>query len=368
MIYLDNAATAKPLPLVEQILNSHCENGWFNPSALYGNGATAQLETARVALCRLAKMPGAIFTSGATEANNQAIFCGYKKQGGRPLRFVTSSYEHPSVYECFRILESQGHSVHYVDPKNGIIAPEDVADIVTQETALVSIMHVNNETGAINDISEIAAAVKRKNPNTLFHSDGVQGFVKVNADMSNVDFYTASAHKIGGLKGTGVLFYKKAPGALIHGGGQENALRSGTENTAGVAVFAACANYLSEKKISEHFKNLNKIAREILSKVDGVKLISGENSAPHILAFSMLGAHGETLSNSLAAEGIIIGIGSACSSKKKKTSRLASALGLSKIEADGFIRLSFSTETSEGDVKIGVERLVSEYKNQVKLK
>ena len=340
-IYFDNAATTMPIASAEEIMARHIRNEWNNPSA------ETRMKKEHDMIKSAVRAEKVIITSCGTESNNMVIFSGTKRTG-KPMHFISSAYEHACVYECMRELENRGHSVSYINPReDGKIHPEDVAAEVRENTALVSIMHVQNETGAINDIDAIAKAVKRVNRNTLFHSDGVQGFIKVPFDMrrSSVDYYTASAHKVHGLKGTGGVFCsEKAPiRALIYGGGQENGLRSGTENTLGIAVFAAAAEeYLKNREAyAEQIKAVREKMIEGILSIPDTKIISPEDGALHILSASFIGIRSEVLLHALNARGVEISIGSACSSKKRKN-RIHDALGLSPEVSEGTCRISFS--------------------------
>ncbi len=348
-IYLDNAATTRPFEGAESIIKRHLENEWNNPSALYTAAVEQErrLKKDKETIMSAVRAENVIITSCGTESNNTVIFNGARRTG-KPRHYITSAYEHACVYECFRELEQRGEKVTFVRPgPDGKISPADVAREVREDTALVSIMHVNNETGAVNDIDGIARAVKKVNPGTLFHSDGVQGFIKVPFDMkkSAVDYYTASAHKVHALKGTGALFLSsKSPlKPYILGGGQENGMRSGTENTLGISVFAgAVGDYLSNYDLytSMIVKARQSFLESILDIPDTV-VISPSDGAPHILSVSFPGVRGEVLLHSLSTRGIEISVGSACSSKKRKN-RVHEALGLSGELAEGIVRISFS--------------------------
>lgn len=361
MIYLDNAATTQPLPELSALLQAHIEEDWFNPSALYPDAIRMEkrLRDASEAVASLihADPTRVVFTSGGTEADNLAIFGGYKKVGQAKRHFITSAYEHPAVAECMKALEAQGHQVDYLRPgADGSIHPEQVAERVREDTALVSIMHVNNETGAVNDIAGLAQAAKAVNPGLAFHSDGVQGYGKCPFDLqkSQVDFYTASAHKLHGLKGTGVFFYKsgRTPRPHILGGGQQGALRSGTENTLGILAFGLAAEHF-KKNQDAFLARLQALKKRFLEEVKdfpGFCCFSPPDGAPHILNIAFLGMRGEVLLHLLEGQGIYISTGSACSSKKGKLSRVHQALGVSKEQAEGAVRVSFSPNNTVEEI------------------
>ena len=367
-IYLDNAATTRPAPGIKRMAQEYMDRLWHNPSAMYAAAVQVEAEVGRVRreLAGLAGNAGGrvVFTSGGTEAANTVILRGYRRAGGRQQHFITSAYEHPCVYESFRALEEAGHTVSYIAPgPDGRIAPGAVAGAVRDDTALVSVMHVNNETGAINDVAAIAAAVKQANPETLVHADGVQGFLRaeLRMDACPLDYYTASAHKVHGLKGTGVIFARKgaplSPYAL--GGGQEAGLRSGTENTLGILAFGLAAAEFVEnwaKKLA-HMAALRSAMLEAVSGVPGMRLLSPEDGAPHILNLSFVGMRGEVLLHLLERDGIYISTGSACSSKKAGISRVHAAMGIEQAVAEGAIRVSFCPENTMEEVSAAVQAI-----------
>jgi len=368
-IYLDNAATTKPLISLGALFAAHIEADWHNPSAMYPPAVRMERELARAreALARPVHADPAcvVCNSGGTEGANTVILRGFRPAGERKLHFITSAYEHPCVYESFRTLEAQGHRVDYILPRaDGKIHPQDVAERVAADTALVSVIHVQNETGALNDVAAIAAAVKAKNPDTLVHADGVQGYVKCSLDFpaSSLDYYTASAHKLHGLKGVGVLFYKK--GAPIKpyllGGGQEGGLRSGTENTFGILAFAAAAEaYMARREANmEQMGRLKALLLEQLGDVPDMRILSPEDGVPYIVNLAFPGMRGEVLLHLLEQKGIYISTGSACSSKKGRLSRVHQSLDIPKEVSEGAVRLSFcpgntgwEIETAAAEIK-----------------
>lgn len=361
-IYLDNAATTRPYHGIEKLFAEHALDGWYNPSAMYPDAVEAErkLNDARKAVASAvnARPDQVIFTSGGTESSNTVAKKGWRGKGTQKLHFITSRYEHACMYGSMKELEQTGHSVTYVSPrKDGFIHAEDVAAAVQENTVLVSVMHVNNETGAINDISAIAKAVKRLNPGIMVHSDGVQGFLKIpfSFNDSQLDYYTASAHKIHGLKGTGCIIAKHGTPlkSLITGGGQERGLRSGTENTLGIYAFgnAVLAYQQNHDEAIAHMSALRQRMVDKLSAEEGFYLLSPEeNFAPHILNVSFAGMRGEVLLHLLEREGIAISTGSACSSKKSRDFRIHEHLGLPRDIMEGAIRLSFCPDNTEEDI------------------
>ena len=365
-IYLDNAATTRPLASLAELFQRHMQTDWYNPSAMYPNAVRmeAEINRAKKVLLDVVRGEQLFFTSGGTESANTVLFGGYRKLGGKRQHFITSEYEHPCVYEAMKTLEGQGHSVTYVRPgKSGRIEPETLTSLVREDTALVSIMHVNNETGAVNDIVELARRVKQANPQTLFHADGVQGFVKCPFFIggSQVDYYSASAHKLHGIKGTGVLFYKKgAPLApYLVGGGQQMGMRSGTENTFGIMAFAHVVQEYAkaQKQIETHMRALRERLLSNLAQIEGMQVLSPEDGAPYILNVSFPGMRGEVLLHVLEQQGISIGTGSACSSKKGRMSRTHQALGICPEIAEGAVRISFCKDNTLEEMDIAAEEI-----------
>ncbi len=358
-IYLDNAATTKPLAECDSVYMEYTRDAWQNPSALYAGATRVQkkIDEAKEVLLRAFGSVGhrCFFTSCGTESANTVILRGAKQK--KIMNYVCGGAEHPCVEESFRFLEHEGNQVTFLKPdKRGWIEPQAVADAVDENTALVSVMHVNNETGARNDIETMAALVKAKNPQALFHSDGVQAYCKEKLkNTSNIDYYTVSAHKLHAHKGTGAVFYQEhAPlKAYLLGGGQEAGLRSGTQNTLGILSFAKAVRYFEENAAQEHFQRLREVFLSECLKTEDILVLSpeAEHACCHIVNLSVLGVNGETLLHMLEAAGIYISIGSACSSKKGK-SRIGKALSLTQEEAAGSVRISFSPFTTEDEVRI----------------
>ena len=357
MIYLDNAATTKPNARAIEKAKAYLTDNYFNPSASYKEGFALQteLKKARASLLSHIADEGLfelIFTSCGTESDNTAVF-GYGRRGN----VVTTAGEHSAVYAAVAELKNRGMAEPRYAPLNrdGSVNVEALLNLVDEKTSLVSVMHVNNETGAINDINAIAKAVKAKNPKAVFHSDGVQGYGKLMFKLSaNVDLYSVSAHKIGGLKGVGALIKKKSLPfhAFLIGGGQESGRRSGTENVFGVKAF----EYAAEEKffsLKEDNERLNAYKKLLISTLDKnvYTSLSGENSSPYILSVAARGLRGEILLHMANDKGLIVGTGSACSTNAKlRYSRVILACGYDEKTADGVLRVSFSPETTEEEI------------------
>ena len=355
MIYLDNAATTRPDEDCFGQAKQYILDNYYNPSALYAEGYNLHLllKGARqnILSCIADDSFELIFTSCGTEADNHALFCR-----GRRGNVVTTRGEHSAVFSAANELKQRGIEVRFA-PLNsdGSVNVDELLKLVDNRTSLVSVIHVNNETGAVNDINNIAGRVKGINPSTIFHSDGVQAFGKIAFKLqNNVDLYSTSSHKVGGLKGTGALFKRKklALKPFIYGGGQEGGMRSGTENVFGIKMFelAALKRYSSLKKNYEHVRMLS---NELWGNLDKELFdrISPENGSPYILTVSARGVRGETILHEADDAGLIIGTGSACSSnEKKRYSRVILACGVPESGVDGILRLSFCPENTMEEV------------------
>lgn len=362
MIYLDNAATTVPDEgAVNAALAYLKPYGCLNPSALYRAGFEAHKaidEARRVLLSFVAPQGGyeLIFTGSGSEADNQAIFSSAKRGN-----FVTTSGEHAAIYNSAKELEKRGIEVRFA-PLNGdgSVDAEALLKLVDDKTSLVSVIHVNNETGAVNDIAALASRVKKINAGTIFHSDGVQAFGKIPFSLTkDIDLYTVSAHKIGGIRGAAALIRRKGSKLLpyIFGGGQENGLRSGTENTFAIKQF----EFAAQKKFAslrEDFSRIQSYNRQVRQGLDAsiFEVLSAESASPYILSVSAKGLRGEVLLHMLDDAGLMVGTGSACSSKSR-FSRVMLACGLDEKRADGVLRLSFASSTTQDEVTSAIEIL-----------
>ncbi|MGE1116693.1 cysteine desulfurase family protein [Bacillus altitudinis] len=354
MIYLDNSATTKPYPEVLQVHQQVSERFFGNPSSLHqlGIDASRLLSETRKQILHYTGFTQyeIIFTSGATEANNIAIKGAALAKMNRGRHIVTTAIEHPSVIESFEQLKTLfGFDISYIQVnEHGRADMTHLKEVLRPDTVLVSLMHVNNETGAIQPIEEAASIIRKYAKEAIFHVDGVQGIGKVPLPKEmDIDLLTMSGHKIHGLKGTGALFLKKgvvlAP--FITGGEQELGLRSGTENPAGAVSLA--------KAIKQSFEHLNKNHDEMialkteleqqLGKIEGVVINTPlTHSAPHIVNFSVPGIQIEVLLHMLEKEGIYVSTTSACSAKKKEPSRVLLAMGKSEEAAKSSMRISLT--------------------------
>ena len=361
MIYLDNAATTVP---DEGAVNAALQflkiDGFYNPSALYRAGFAAhkEIEEARRTILSLLAPQGGyelVFTGSGSEADNQAVFSSVRRGN-----FVTTAGEHAAIYQSAKELEKRGIEVRFAPLRSdGSADTEALLSMVDKDTSCVSVIHVNNETGAVNNIAAIAAAAKKINPALLFHSDGVQAFGKIPFALTkDIDLYTVSAHKIGGVRGVAGLFRKKGVrlSPYIFGGGQENGLRSGTENTFAIKQFefAAKKKFSSLKEDFERIRSYNLAVRQGLDKTI-FRVLSSENASPYVLSVSARGLRGEVLLHMLDDAGVMVGTGSACSSKNRY-SRVVLACGLDERSADGVLRISFAATTTlqETEQAIGI--------------
>ncbi len=358
MIYLDNAATTRPdFRAVEGALN-YLKDDFFNPSAMYREGfdVNKQINEYRNCILSLVARPEThelIFTSCGSESDNQALF-----SAGRRGNIVITEGEHAAINNSANELKRLGVEVRKAKLlKNGSVDVDDLLNLIDKNTTLVSVIHVNNETGAINDIDSIAEEVKRIRSSIIFHSDGVQAFGKLCYRLGkNIDLYSISAHKIGGVRGIAALIKKKQ--VVLHpyifGGGQEKGLRSGTENTFGIKQFelAATAKYSSLKENFNYVSELSKYVKQNLDN-DIFYIISQGECSPYIVSASAKGLRGEVLLHMLNDKGVIVGTGSACSSKSR-FSRVILATGVDEDIADGVLRISFCSDTLKSDVENAV--------------
>lgn len=355
MIYLDNSATTKPCSEAIDATIRAMQQNWGNPSALYqfGFDAAKALRTARsqVAAAMGAEPDRIFFTSGGTEADNWAIFSTAKRFGKKNKHIITTDIEHHAVLNCMKELETQGFEVTYLQPDStGRISLDCLKAALRKDTILVSIMMVNNETGAVMPIAQMAKLTHRIAPDAIFHTDAVQGFLKIpfSAKTLGADLITVSSHKVHGPKGVGALYISpklKSFPALILGGGQENNFRSGTEGTPAIFGFASACAAVSATLRNDYQTEtdlLNALIKK-LSLLDGVT-INGAHDAPHILSISIPGVPTQNSINILQDAGICVSAGSACA--KGHRSHVLSAMQLSPEVIDSTFRISLSRDTT----------------------
>ncbi len=358
MVYLDNSATTAVCPeAVERMVQVMTED-FGNPSSLHTKGIDAQraVDRARREVAELlgAKPTEIVFTSGGTEANNLAILGGAAAKARQPHVAVTTAIEHPSVAACFDELEKQGWLVTRVMPQaDGTVSPEAIAQACTADTTLVSVMTVNNETGARMDIPSIVSQVRKVSPRALIHTDAVQaaGKLQIKAEKWGIDLLSVSGHKLHAPKGIGALYVRKGVRVLprVFGGGQEGALRSGTEPVPAIVGFGAAAQAVpSFAAQQELYTRLRMCLTECVRQMPEVRLHEPQNGVPYVVNLSLVGFRSETVLHFLAARGIFVSSGSACA--KGKQSGVLTAMGLPSAEIDSSLRISFCRHTTEADI------------------
>lgn len=349
MIYLDNSATTRPLNEVIDKMSACMREEYFNPSAVYAPAMLAGrilTETREAIASQLGGRVKVVFTSGGTEADNLALLGTARALRGRKGHFITTKVEHPAILETAAELERLGHSVTYIGvDEEGTVDVDALVDAVREDTALVSVMQVNNEVGAVMPIEEISRRVKEKNPRTLIHVDGVQGFMRVPMHMNRmgVDLYSLSGHKIHGPKGIGALAMsdRARPLCIAFGGGQENGLRSGTENVPGIAGLGQAVRAFArlDDPASDMMELKMRLRDGILQAVPDAKVNGPTGGAPHILNVTFP-VKGEVLLHALEGAGVLCSTGSACASHKKSASHVLTAMGVPDKEIDGALRFS----------------------------
>lgn len=368
MIYLDSASTTAVLPCAAEAAMKAMTELYGNPSSLHSFGFEAEKirENARKAVASAAEVQPEeiVFTSGGTGADNLALFGSLKnKKSGR---IITSAFEHPAVLESVKEL-SRTFEIVYLTPENGIISPDSLKKALTPNTLLVSIMHVNNETGALNPISDLAKITKTYS-DALFHTDAVQGFMKEKFRYSSVDMASFSAHKTGAMKGLGALYVKKGINLkpVIYGGGQEKGLFCGTENVPAMASWTASLSELS-KNFAERTENTKKLCELTKKKVTdlGAKIITPETASPYIVSAAFEGYLAENIVHFLEKREIYVSTGSACSSKK--AGNTYKAIGMENY-AKSIIRISFCDNTTENDIETLSDGLSEAIKSIQKIK
>ena len=365
MIYLDNAATTRPSESCVAAMTDALTKNWANPSALYHFGVEAArlLRQCRQAVADAlgAETDRVFFTACGSESDNWAIFSAAERLGKRGKHIITTAIEHSAVIKPIKKLEEQGFEVTYLQPDElGRITVESLQAALRKDTILVSIMMVNNESGAVMPIEKMAKLTHRICPNALFHTDAVQGFFKVpfRARTLGADMISVSGHKVHASKGVGAIYLRpglQLPPYLL-GGGQEGGMRSGTEGLPQIAGFAAvCAQNLPKRM--EHIAHQNRLKTMLqdgLREMEGVTLI-GAQDAPHIVNLAVRGLRSQGLLNGLQEHGICVSAGSACS--KGHRSRVLEAMEVEGELIDGSIRVSLCHESTEEEVKTFLEVL-----------
>lgn len=354
-IYLDNSATTRCFPEAAALMNEIFLEDYGNPSSMHHRGVTAERRVleAKKTLAGLLKVKekNLYFTSCGTESDNLAIIGGALAAQRRGKHLITTRIEHPAVLEAMKYLEAQGFEITYLGvDRDGLVSAEETAAAVRPDTILVSVMHTNNEIGSVQPIEEIGRAVKAVNPRVLFHVDAVQGFGKalILPKRMHIDLLAASGHKIHGPKGVGLLYV--ADGVrlepLLHGGGQQGGMRSGTENVPGIAGMALAAKLLCGN-LDEDRQRLFAMKNRLIDRLREIPDIefngrTDETAAPHILSVRVRGVRAEVLLHALEDKGIYVSSGSACSSNHPRPSETLAAIGTPASEMDNSIRMSLS--------------------------
>ncbi|MBF7095778.1 cysteine desulfurase family protein [Alkalibacter mobilis] len=371
-IYFDNSATTCVDDEAIDIMTMYHKDLYGNPSSLHRMGVEAEkaVEECRNKIAEMlsVKSKEIYFTSGGTEGNNMLIRGAVEKNKRIGNRIITSKIEHPSVLEVFRYYESQGLDVIYLDvDEYGKIDFKKLEESINGDTILVSIMMINNETGAIQDLKRIGELVKKNSKKTLFHSDCVQSFGKSVIDINscNLDMLTFSAHKLHGPKGLGGVYIRQGLNLppLILGGGQESGFRSGTENVASIAGFTKVLQNIDMKSNTDRFVSLKKyFISKVASAVDEVIINSPQRDdfADFIISISLKNVKGEILLHALEKKEIYVSTGSACSSKKNRTSHVLEAINIPRDYIEGTLRVSFSKHNTLNEIDKCIEALAEE--------
>ena len=369
-IYLDNSATTRAYPEVAELVTKLMLEDYGNPSALHQKGVDAEqyLRRARETMAKILKVQEKeiYFTSGGTESNNWALVGTALAMQRMGKHIITTQIEHPAVQAQVSFLEEMGFTVTRLGvSREGMIDLQELEEAITPETILVSVMFVNNEIGSVEPVAEIGERIKRKNPNAVFHVDAIQAFGKlpIYPKKMNIDLLSVSGHKFHGPKGTGMLYIREKTRIrpVILGGGQQNGMRSGTENVPGAAGMALAAEmvYGKLKESRAHMYRLREHLIHGLQAMENVTVhgAEGEQAAPHIVNASFPGVRSEVLLHTLENEGIYVSAGSACSSHKRAGSPTLTAIGASKAEMESSVRFSFSENTTQEEIDTVLEVL-----------
>ncbi len=369
-IYLDNSATTRCFDEVAMLMTQIMCHDYGNPSSLHLKGVQAEyyIRYAKETIAKILKVneKELYFTSGGTESDNIALIGGALANHRAGRHLITTAIEHPAVIQSMKYLEGKGFRVTYLRvDKNGLIRLEDLHKAMSKETILVSLMHTNNEIGSLQPIEEAGVLIKRKNPNTLFHVDAVQGFGKfrIYPKRMNIDLLSISGHKIHGPKGVGLLYIneKAKVKPINYGGGQQGGMRSGTENVPGAAGLAKAVELIYENldaDVDRLYALKQKFVRGV-SRMDDVIVngLAGRDSAPHVVSVSVRGIRSEVLLHALEDKGIYVSAGSACSARKPQPSATLKAIGVEKDLMDSTIRFSFSTFTTEAEINYTLQAM-----------
>ena len=366
-VYFDNSATTRCLPNVAALMTKIMCEDYGNPSSMHRKGVESEqyIRHAKEIIARTLKVQEKeiLFTSGGTESDNLALigtaFANFRSGN----HIITTQIEHPAILETCAYLKTQGFEVTYLPvDSNGVISLVDLEKAMTSQTILVSIMHTNNEIGSVQPIAEAGALIKRINPNTVFHVDAVGKF-RIYPKKMNVDLLSVSAHKIHGPKGVGFLYMneKVKVKPIMHGGGQQKGMRSGTDNVPGIAGMALAVEeiYKDFEEKTEYLYNIKERFIKGLEHLEDVKVngLTGKDSAPHVVSVSIGGIRSEVMLHALEDRGVYVSAGSACASNKPATSATLKAIGVEKQYLDSTLRFSFSVLTTEEEVDYTLQQM-----------
>ena len=371
--YLDNSATTKPSAAVAAAVRELMEGGWYNPSALYKPALEIQkkLDGVRETVLKAAGAEGqkVIFTSGGTEADNLALL-GRLKACRKPGKVLISSVEHPAVSACADEIRRMGHEVLEIPAsRSGAVDLAALEGMLDEGVLMISVMQVNNETGAAEPLAEIARLRNRLALAAAIHVDGVQGFLRMDLGFNKlgIQSYALSGHKIHGLKGTGALIVRKdhAVRPVQFGGGQEGNLRSGTENTFGIIALGEAVRTWDPAANARMRALKDRLREELLRRIPEAKVngpeADPEKSAPHILNVALIPVRSQTMLFALEGDGVYVSAGSACASRKQKISPVLKAMGVSTEQADCSLRFSLCPQTTEAEIDYCIECVVRHY-------
>ena len=369
-VYLDNSATTRCFDEVAALMTQIMCSDYGNPSSLHLKGVQAEqyIRYAKETIAANMKIneKEILFTSGGTESDNIALIGAAKANYRRGKHLITTAIEHPAILQTMKYLEEMDFRVTYLPvDQNGRIRLEDLQAAMERDTILVSIMHTNNEIGSLQPIAEAGALIKRMNPETLFHVDAVQGFGKfrIYPKRMNIDLLSVSGHKIHGPKGVGLLYMneKAKVKPIIFGGGQQNGMRSGTENVPGAAGLAKAVElmYGNLDRDNERLYGLKELFVDGVRRIPDVRIngLTGRDSAPHIVSVSVSGVRSEVLLHALEDKGIYVSAGSACSARKPQPSRTLQAIGVDKSLLESTIRFSFSVFTTREEIEYTLQAM-----------
>lgn len=380
-VYLDNAATTKPFEEVVKEINKSLLDVYGNPSSVHRMGIEAEekLKKARETIARSLQVnpSGVFFTSGGTEANNLALKGTARALRRKGTHIIVSATEHKSVLSTIQALDEEGFEITYLPvDSNGFVDLDKLAGSIRRDTILVSIMHVNNETGVIQPIDRISEILRDKHSQAQFHVDAVQSYGKIplHPKQPGIDLLTLSGHKIHGPKGVGALYLagNSKLNPILHGGNQENGMRAGTENLPAIAGFAKAAeiNFRDIPEKENFLRDLNnRFQSKLQENIKELRINTPEDlhAAPHILNVSFPGLKGEVLLRQLELEGVYVSTGSACTSGDKRPSHVLGAMGIDRTTVEGALRFSFSVMNKPEEIDYAVEALIPAIKKLRKM-